>query len=172
MKKMVFILHIAITVIMSSYGQTSSSLSNPTVTLAADVTNNNAVANTLQDVTGLSFNVTANQTYWFRFFIVYTSAATTTGSRWTINGPAQSFLTYRSQYTLTATSLTFNEGLSAYNNPSTSNASSLTGSNIAIVEGTITPTVGGVVVCRFASEVAGSAIIARSKSFVEFKITR
>lgn len=43
--------------------------------LAADVVNNNGVANTMQDVTGLSFPVLAGQTYWFRFAINYTAAS-------------------------------------------------------------------------------------------------
>ena len=47
------------------------------VTITSTVTNNNAVANTLQDVTGLSFNVTAGTRYRFKFVIFYTAAATT-----------------------------------------------------------------------------------------------
>lgn len=70
------------------------------VVLASDVTNNNATANTIADVTGLSFSVTAGETYHFEFFIPYTAAATTTGSRWSINGPASpTMLNYTSQYT-------------------------------------------------------------------------
>jgi hypothetical protein len=63
--------------------------------LASDVTNNNATLNTIQDVTGLSFPVVSGQRYWFRFCIPYTAAATTTGSRWTINGPSFSDLRYQ-----------------------------------------------------------------------------
>ncbi len=61
--------------------------------LAADVINNNAVANTIADVTGLSFPVTEGQTFWFYFIIPYTSAATTTGCRWSVSGPASAQLT-------------------------------------------------------------------------------
>jgi len=84
------------------------------VFLPSDVVNNNAVANTIADVTGLSFPVNANTTYKFRFFIIYSSAATTTGSRWCINGPATTFLNYFSNYTLSATSITNNQGLATY----------------------------------------------------------
>jgi len=52
-----------------------------TVVLGADVINNNAVANTMQDVTGLSFPVTAGKSYRFYFLSRYDAAATTTGSR-------------------------------------------------------------------------------------------
>ena len=139
--------------------------------LANDVVNNNASANTLADVTGLSFPVTANITYAFKFFIVYSSAATTTGSRWTINGPATTFMNYTSQYTLTATSITNNAGVSAYNTPSGASASSLASNNIAIIEGIIRPSADGTVIARFASEISASAItaVASGKSYVEYQ---
>lgn len=75
-------------------------------TLAADVTNNNGVANTIADVTGLSFPVLSGKRYKFRFVIRYTAAATTTGSRWSINGPSTTELVYRARYSLTTTSST------------------------------------------------------------------
>jgi hypothetical protein len=43
-----------------------------------------------------------------------------------------------------------------------------TGGNIAIVEGFIRPTADGNVIARFASEIANSAIIARTGAFVEY----
>lgn len=142
------------------------------VVLASDVTNNNAVANTIADVTGLSFSVTAGETYAFRFRVWYTAAATTTGSRWSINGPASpTRLAYRSSYSLTATGETINSGLVAYDLPAASNASSTattTGGNIAMVEGSITPSANGTVILRFASEVASSAIVAKAGSLLEW----
>jgi len=130
----------------------------------------NSANNTLADITNLSFDVSADTLYSFKFFIVYNSAATTTGSRWTINGPANTFLHYTSQYTLTATSFTFNT-CSAYNFPSAANASSLTSNNIAIIEGIIKPSASGTVIARFASEVNSSAITVQAdKSFVQFKV--
>lgn len=133
-----------------------------TVILGSDVTNNNGVANTIADITGLSFPVLAGQTYRFEFTIPYTSAATTTGSRWSINGPASpTMLAYRSEYTLTATSLT-NNSASAYDIPAAASASSLANGNIATIWGIITPSSNGTVIGRFASEVAGSAIVAKA----------
>lgn len=142
----------------------SSSLSQ--VVLGSDVTNNNGTANTIADVTGLSFSVTAGNIYYFRFIIRYTSAATTTGSRWSVNGPGSpTFLTYKSEYSLTATSLTFNGGLTSYDLPAASNATSATtAGNIAIVEGFIQPSANGTVIARFASEIASSAIVAKAGS--------
>lgn len=142
----------------------SSSLSQ--VVLGSDVTNNNGTANTIADVTGLSFPVTAGNIYWFRFIIRYTSAATTTGSRWSVSGPGSpTFLTYKSEYSLTSTSLTINEGLTAYDLPAASNATSAaTAGNIAIIEGFIQPSANGTVIARFASEIASSAIVAKAGS--------
>lgn len=140
------------------------------VVLAADVTNNNAVANTIADITGLSFAVTAGEGYWFRASIDYTAAATTTGARFSVSGPAApTRLSYRSRYSLTATTQTTNHGLAAYDLPAASNATSAaTGSNSAIVEGFITPSANGTVILRFASEVANSAIVAKRGSILEW----
>lgn len=142
-----------------------------TVVLASDVTNNNATANTIADVTGLSFPVTAGQRYKFKFFITYSAAATTTGSRWSINGPATTLLAYRSDYSLTATSRTFNNGQNAYNLPAAANATSavVAAANMAVIEGMITPSASGTVIARFASSVLSSAIVAKAgQSYVEY----
>jgi hypothetical protein len=145
-----------------------SSLLQMTI-LGADVTNN-ASANTVADVTGLSFAVTAGLRYRFKFFIWYTAAAGTTGSRWSISGPATpTQLIYRSEYSLSATTRTLNDQLTAYDLPAASNASSATAGNIAIIEGLIVPSANGNVIARFASEVASSAIVAKTGSYVEFQ---
>lgn len=139
-----------------------------TVVLASDVTNNNAVANTIADVTGLSFAVTAAETYWFSFAISYTSAATTTGSRWSISGPGSpTLLHYGSEYTLTATTQTINYA-TAYDIPAASNATSLTAGNMAYIEGIIKPSGNGTVIARFASEVASSAVVAKAGSLLRW----
>lgn len=142
------------------------------VFLPSDVINNNAVANSIADVSGLSFAVSANVTYHFKFVIVYSSAATTTGSRWSINGPAATFMSYTSQYPTTATAITNNAALAGYNLPAASNASSLTTNNRCIIEGDIRPSASGTVIARFASEITNSAVtaVASGKSYVEFQI--
>ncbi len=144
----------------------SSNGGNSSVVLASDVTNNNASADTMADVTGLSFPVVAGVVYRFKFIIPYTSAATTTGSRWSINGPATpTLLEYQSTYTLTATSGTLNYG-STYDFPAAANASSLTTGNVAIIQGVIKPSADGTVIARFASEVSSSAIVAKAGAAV------
>lgn len=148
------------------------------VVLSGDVTNNNASANTIADVTGLSFSVTAGQGYWFRFSIFYTAAATTTGSRWSINGPASpTWLAYRSSVGLSAagtsgTDVMTETNVAAYDSPSASNATSPTATaaqgNTAIIVGFIEPSGNGTVVARFASEVSSSAIVAKKGSLLEW----
>jgi hypothetical protein len=120
------------------------------------------------DVTGLQFPVTAGKHYRFFFMIDYDAALATTGSRWSINGPAVSRLSYRSHYTLTNTVETVNAGLAAFNLPLAANSTSILAGNLAIVEGIVTPSVSGTIVARFASEVALSAITASAGSFVEY----
>jgi hypothetical protein len=145
--------------------------SDTIVRLTSDVTNNNGTANTIQDVTGLSFPVLATKLYSFEFNIVYTSAATTTGSRWSISGPATpTYLDYTSEYSLTTTTTTRNALLQAYDVPAASNASSAsTGNNYALIYGVIQPSADGTVIARFASEVLSSAIVAKVNSFVRYR---
>lgn len=148
------------------------------VVLASDQVNNNGTANTIQDITGLSFDVVSGEGYWFKFKIIYTSAATTTGSRFTINGPGSpTWLGYRSSVGLasagTAGTDSFTETNSAtYDNPSASNLTSPTASaaqlNTAIIEGFIQPSSNGTVIGRFASEVLSSAITAKKGSTIEW----
>ena len=142
------------------------------VVLSADVINANATANTVADVTGLSFPVSSGSTYRFRFYITYTAAVSTTGSRWSISGPAVSSLVYRSDYTLGVTTRTFNEGLTTYDTPAAASASSSnTNANVAIIEGVITPATSGTLTVRFASEIASSAVTAKGgRSYGELQI--
>lgn len=138
------------------------------VVLASDVVNNNAIANSIADVTGLSFPVTSGHVYYFKFWIKYSSAATSTGSRWCLNGPAFADLTAKSVTSLASTTQTQNT-IVAYDTPAAANTTSAFQSgNLAIIEGFITPSADGSVIARFASEVSNSAITAKAGSFVEY----
>lgn len=148
------------------------------VVLNEGVTNNNATANTIADVVNLSFPVTSGNTYWFRFIIWYTAAATTTGSRWSINGPANSLLGYRTTTGLSAagtagTDVMTDVNQGAYDTPAASNATSPTATagqaNITIIEGLISASANGSVIARFASEVSSSAIVAKAGSVVYYQ---
>lgn len=139
-----------------------------TVILGTDYTNSNAVANTLEDVTGYGFSVTNGKTYWFRFHYVLTTAASATGHRVTINGPTTTELSY---YNLLVAA-TGNAGASwnsAYNTPSTTTVTSpLTGGG-GYLEGIATFSADGTLQCRVASEVSGSGITIKAGSVVYYK---
>lgn len=142
------------------------------VVLGSDVINNNAVANTMQEVTGLGFNVTAGNKYYFKFIIPYTAAATTTGSRWGVSSAsAITLLSFTSEYTLTSTTSTRNAMVQAYDSPASSNASSVVSSNICIMEGFFIPTSNGSLMARFASEVSASAITAKAGAVCYYQRT-
>lgn len=139
--------------------------------LASNVTNNNATANTIADITGLSFSVASGVKYKFKFYITYTSAATTTGARFCINGPTTTSLYYTSNYPSSTTAMSYNNSLTTYNVPAASSAGSGTNSNVAIIEGIIVPSAAGTVIARFASEIASSSIIALAGfSYVEWEV--
>jgi adenosylcobinamide amidohydrolase len=139
------------------------------VVLASDVMNNNAVANTLQDVTGLSFPINIGKTYYFRFVFRYDAQVTTTGSRWTVNTVGNTtiaFISYQSQYGVSTTSNTINV-LAAQDLPTGANSTSpfLFG-NTGWIEGFVTAGANGSLTLRFASEILNSAIIAKAGSLV------
>jgi hypothetical protein len=157
---------------VAQYGNVgvASATGTSLVLLGGDITNNNAVANTIADVTGLSFSVLNGKTYLFQFDIIYTAAATATGSRWSISGPTTTYLSYTSEYSLTTTTMTRNAGLQAYDAPAASNANSAaTGNNWANIKGIIRPSADGTVIARFASEVSSSAIVAKTGSVVRYQ---
>ena len=142
------------------------------VVLGSDVTNNNAVANTIADVTGLSFSMTANKLYEFEFNCIYTANATTTGSRWAVNASAGTAanLSMTSEYSLTTTTTTRNALVQAFDSPAASNASSAsTGNNLAVMKGVIRATADATLIARFASEVASAAIVCKAGSFVKYR---
>jgi hypothetical protein len=97
----------------------------------------------------------------------YTSAATTTGSRFSISCPATTFLVYKVNTTngATAENLSYN---TVAGNPTGAGTTSLTAGNMSIVEGFIIPSANGTLQIRFASEVANSAIIVKAGSFMEY----
>jgi hypothetical protein len=137
--------------------------------LSSNQVNDNAVANTLEDVTGLSFPVVSGNTYEFEFTVFYTADASTTGSRWTLDGASASQIFYESRYNFDATSFSW-ATRNAYNQPSGTSSGSSTTANMAFVKGTIVASATGSVQLRFASEVAGSAITALANvSYVKHK---
>ena len=155
-----------------SNAPTSNAIS--TVVLSGDVINNNATANTIASVTGLEFIAESGKTYWFKFIIPYTSAVTTTGSRWGVTASAglATNLSMISEYSLTTTTTTRNANVQAFDYPAGCNATSAsTLNNVCIMEGYFKPTANCTLTARFASEVSGSAITAKAGAIVYYQKT-
>ena len=131
-----------------------------------DITSTNA-SNILQDVTGLSFNVTAGTPYRFYAMIPYTSGDNNNGSRWTISGPTASFISYVSRSTLGDLTETFSY-CGAYNFPQSCNQNSSTTANLATIQGVVIPSVSGTIQVKFATENGGVAIIAKAGASLEY----
>ena len=139
-----------------------------TVILGTDYTNSNAIANTLEDITGYSFPVTSGKTYWFRFQFLVTAAAAATGHRVSINGPATSELSY---YTLliastTNASSTWN---ATYGLPANATATTPLTGGMGYLEGIATFSANGTLIGRVASEVAGSGVTIKAGSVIYYR---
>jgi hypothetical protein len=131
------------------------------VKLTSDVGNSTA---SFTDVTGLSLNALANKIYIFEAFLIYTTAATTTGIRLGVNGPA--FPTAIAGDWRAFTSLTTAQvrEFQAYNSGAATTASR-TGNNYARMTGILVngPNTGTFII-RFASEVGGSMVTIKAGS--------
>jgi hypothetical protein len=139
------------------------------LTTTANVANAEAVADTLTNITGLTFAVEAGDSYRFRFVAGYTSAATTTGARFTVNGPAMTNINFVSRWTLTATTeyLIYGAALLA----GAVQAESLTAGNMVVIEGRFTPSAAGTFAIQFSSEVTVSAITVLAGATLEIAKT-
>lgn len=137
-----------------------------TVNLASDVVNNNATANTIADVTGLSFPVVAGQRYTFLFALHHTADSTATGVRFSINGPTADEMCFRTIAPLSGgTNKQPREGNTAYDFPTSINGTNLASGGIAYVEGYLAAAASGDVVARFASGTSGGAVTVLAGSF-------
>jgi len=131
-------------------------------------TNDATTATAYSDVPEMNFSVTAGVSYNFKFICIFSANVSTTGSRWSINGPVSpTRLIYRVMFPAstagalsTAAFTTYDAGVATLNSGSTSN-------NCAIVEGVITPSANGTVSLRFATETAGAAITAQINTYLE-----
>jgi hypothetical protein len=142
------------------------------VILGSDVITASGVANTLEDITGLSFAVTSGKTYWFRFVIPFATNNTGNGSRFSINGPTTSSLFYESSTSNAAGGWTLSQGLSAYGLPAAATTASATLlANTAFIQGIATFSASGTLIARFAAEGASPTffLTARAGAVVHYK---
>ncbi len=134
-----------------SWASPNTNNSRTIITLQNDVSNSTT---TLSTISELNFNVIANKTYRFYAMIPYNSNLSNNGTRWTIDGPTATFISYSSRYT-NGSNETFNY-CNAYLLPTGVNNNSLA-TNLAIIQGVVIPSLNGTIQIKFAG--AGSGVI-------------
>lgn len=135
------------------------------VKLTADLAAVTATA--LADATGLSFSLTANHYYAFEFWIRFQSAATTTGAQFAINAPANTYLVYRVETSLTAAAAgapTMRTARAVNIGTASASVDAANADMLAIVKGIVRPTANGTLIVRQATEVAASGITVKAGS--------
>jgi hypothetical protein len=112
-------------------------------------------ANTWYSITGLSFQASANTTYRFRATILFTSSATGNGASFSLTGPASpTYFAYTYLEPKTNGTDMFRGGNNTYDSDAGVNQS-MSGANIAIVEGIIrNGSTAGTVVIRARGDAA------------------
>lgn len=134
------------------------------VHLASDVANSTT---SFADVTGLSFSATSGETYWFEAQIVYTSSVTTNGSKWAVNGPTSTVLSYRAASN-TATTTDRVDYAETYDGTAASAQTSSMTLNYANITGIVKVSASGTFVVRFGCETTGT-ITAKAGSVLIYK---
>jgi len=122
--------------------------------IGTDITN--ATSTGYEDVTGLSFAVTAGKTYKWRATLGYTNSA---NIQFAINGPAVTFNRYRFTSAATSTgNLVSNQ--TTYNNP---NSTAAAVSGVSTADGIIKPSANGTVIVRYrCASIGGLTVLAGS----------
>jgi hypothetical protein len=133
------------------------------VTLGSDVGPNTTT--TLADVTGLSFSVKAGVSYRFEFFVVYQTAATTTGITLSVNGPASpTALAFWVDVPSNATTRVLGNRRTYDTGATGAGVDTINSNVLAIVRGVITPSADGTLIVRYASEVGSSGVTVKAGS--------
>lgn len=147
--------------------ETAGSSYRTLVTLGSDVGSSASTA--FQDITGLSFAVTAGTWYRFQATIMYTASATNIGSRWAVNGPANpTKLAYYARWSTGASAIA-DTNANSYDAGSDSTTSFSTAGNISTIFGQIKPSADGTFILRFAPETAtANGIVVQAGSTLEY----
>lgn len=108
---------------------------------------------------GLNIAVTNAVPTRFMYFIQWVANATTTGGRFSLNGPAHTRLTYTVRWNTTATVVTLGPLGTGYDQAFTVGTDSDAAENFAVIEGIIVPSASGTLALRTAAEVANPGAI-------------
>ena len=135
------------------------------VKLSADLSAFTATA--LADATGLSFALTSGRFYSFQFWIRFSTAATTTGAQFAINAPANSYIVYRVDTSLTAAAAgapTVRTARAVNVGTASASVDAIGGDLLCLISGVVKPSAGGTLIVRAGTEVAGSGVTVKSGS--------
>jgi hypothetical protein len=102
---------------------------------------------------GLNLAVTNGVTIRFQFMLFWVANATTTGARFSLNGPAHTRLTYSVRHNTTATVFPLRDIGTAYDQPFTIGTASDAAENLCLIEGLLLPSASGTLAVRSAAEV-------------------
>lgn len=139
------------------YTLTAVAAMNRTLRLTSDYVN---ATTSFSDITGLSVPVQSGKHYNFLIHLYHINNATTTGSRFAVNGPTMSSMILSTIDTVTAsvTASTHSAGtVSALDTAATAQTTGSAGITLAILSGWINPSADGTFVVRGQSEVAVAA---------------
>lgn len=141
--------------------------------LQQDVIHTAPTDNSHISVPAMKFSVNSGKRYWFRFFLVYTADATTTGSKWILEGPSSTSLLSFSVFTsLTTTSQTSALGAVQWEHITTANATSAaTTGNTTYIEGFAAPDADGEIYVKFGAEVTNGTITLKKGSLIQYRLT-
>lgn len=135
----------------------------PTVTLQSDIY---IYGTTLADVTGLSFSLTANTTYAYKFYVIWQSTKTTDGIAISMNGPTEVYTLYHITIMSDVWSATTSNIFGRTWDEATATTSIDTAdvNCIAIIEGKCCCSAAGTLIVRVASENASGKITVKQGS--------
>lgn len=104
---------------------------------------------------GLNIAVTNGTPVRFQYMIFWLANATTTGARFSLNGPSFTRFVYHIRWNTTATTMTVSTGqTTAYDNNHTVGTASDATNNVAIIEGLLLPSASGTLALRAGAEIA------------------
>jgi hypothetical protein len=136
---------------------------------ARTTANTSTSVTTFIDVAGLTFSVSAGVDYYFRAVLHHSSAATTTGIRFAVNGPA-SPTALRVGGIIPISTVAANFGsVTAYDTPIFASTTGTTAAVMTIIEGLLRNLNAGTFAIRVASEVGAAAVtvLANSHAVIE-----
>jgi hypothetical protein len=152
-------------------GENQSITSNGNVNVASISTGITTTTTTYSNMTGLSFSMDANSTYWFRFVISTFHANASVSYRFAVNSAAT--LTYLSYMRL------FNVGTGPnnlttyiskdYDSSEAATGNTVTAGTIATMEGIISVSTSGTLIGRMAQELASGTMNVRAGSLVYYQ---